>query len=64
MQFTVASADSQSPGRALEIGNAGGATSFTDRPAKTGTYRYQVRAVDPVHAKSPLSVAVYVVVLS
>jgi len=46
-----------------KIGNAGGATSFTDRPAKTGTYRYQVRAVDPVHAKSPLSVAVYVVVL-
>jgi hypothetical protein len=37
------------------IANVGTATSFTDRPALAGTYRYQVLAIDPVRAKSALS---------
>ena len=40
------------------IAKVGGATSFTDRPQKMGIYRYQVRAVDPVRAKSMLSAPV------
>ncbi|MEP7360777.1 MAG: hypothetical protein ABI744_04280 [Chloroflexota bacterium] len=45
------------------IAKVGGATSFTDRPPKTGIYRYQVRALDPVRAKSPLSTLMSVQVL-
>jgi len=40
------------------IARVGGATLFTDRPQKVGIYRYQVRAVDPVRAKSMLSAPV------
>jgi len=42
------------------IASVGGATSFTDRPPTVGTYRYQVRAFDPVRAKSALSASVSV----
>jgi hypothetical protein len=45
------------------LAGVGSATSFTDRPAKLGTYRYQVRAIDPVHAKSALTPPQYVVVV-
>jgi hypothetical protein len=42
------------------IATVTGGTSFTDRPRYVGTYRYQVRAIDPVRAKSALSSAVSV----
>lgn len=44
------------------IASVGGATSFSDRPRLSGTYRYQVLAVDPVRAKSALSPLVSVLV--
>ena len=44
------------------IATVTGGTSFTDRPRYAGTYRYQVRAIDPVRAKSALSSAVSVLV--
>lgn len=38
-----------------KLGSAGGTTLYDNQPVTTGSYNYQVRAVDPAGATSPLS---------